>query len=445
MLVPGYGGGSLADLPHALLAALGVHEPGTPATATARHPASAPETPGDAPGAATLRDAANAPDTTADASGTASTPNTADTPITANVPNAPVARDTATALAALNDPPLVLEPAERVCLFLVDGLGAELLRAHAEAAPFLSGLAGRTLTAGFPATTVTSLCSLGTGLTPGEHGMLGLTLAVPGTGHLFNCLRWTMPGGLTMDPDQWQPAPTVYQRAVRAGIDSVYVGPGEFEGTGLTRAVYRGVRYVAADAVDDRVARVHEAMRAGSAHVTVYYGDLDAAGHMTGWGSEEWLRQLAIVDDMAHRLAEGLPPGSALYVTADHGMVNATEKIDAERVPQLTEGVALLGGEARARHVYAERGAGKDVLEAWRDALRGKAWVVSRQEAVESGWFGPRVRDTWLERIGDVVAVPYIDLAITAPTHNPIEALFIGYHGSMTAAEQYVPLLEVRT
>ncbi|WP_245765463.1 alkaline phosphatase family protein [Nonomuraea jiangxiensis] len=340
---------------------------------------------------------------------------------------------------------LAIEPADRICLFLVDGLGAELLRAHAETAPFLSGLAHRTLTAGFPATTVTSLCSLGTGLTPGEHGMLGLLLAVPGTGHLLNCLRWTMPDGLFMDPEEWQPAATVYQRAAQAGIESVYVAPAEFEGTGLTRAVYRGVRYLAAEAPDDRVARAREAMRERSAHVTVYYGDLDAAGHMTGWGSEEWLRRLGIVDDMARRLAEGLPPGSALYVTADHGMINATEKIDAESVPELTAGVAMLGGEARARHVYARPGAAKQVLEAWRERLDGKAWVVSRQEAVDSGWFGPRVRDAWLGRIGDVIAVPYADVAITAPGNHPIEALFTGYHGSLTRAEQHVPLLEVRT
>jgi predicted AlkP superfamily pyrophosphatase or phosphodiesterase len=205
------------------------------------------------------------------------------------------------------------------------------------------------------------------------------------------------------------------------------------------------VRYIAADTVDERVARTHEAMRARPAHVTVYYGDLDSAGHLTGWGSEEWLRQLAIVDDMAQRLAEGLPPGSAMYVTADHGMVNATEKVDAETVPELTEGVALIGGEARARHVYAAPGAARHVLEAWRETFQGKAWVVSRQEAVESGWFGPRVREAWLQRIGDVVAVPYTDLAILAPSAHPIEAIFIGYHGSMTPAEQNIPLLEVRT
>ncbi|MFG1683620.1 alkaline phosphatase family protein [Nonomuraea sp. NPDC049269] len=350
------------------------------------------------------------------------------------------------AVLGMDEPNLLqLAPADRVCLFIVDGLGAESLRAHVDRAPFLAAAAKTTLTAGFPATTVTSLCSLGTGVPPGEHGMLGLMLAVPGTGQLFNCLRWTLPGGAFMEPGQWQPAETVYQRAAAAGIAAGYVAPAQFEGTGLTEAVYRGVRYLAAETVDERVARVRTAMAEPRAHVTVYYGDLDAVGHMTGWGSEEWLDQLEIVDRMAERLAADLPPGSALYITADHGMVNVTEKLDAETEPALTRGVAMLGGEARARHVYAEPGAASEVLDAWREILAGKAWVVSRQEAVESGWFGPRVRPEWAGRIGDVVAVPYTGLAITAPRAHPIEALFTGYHGSMTTAEQYVPLLEVST
>jgi hypothetical protein len=340
---------------------------------------------------------------------------------------------------------LSLAPADRVCLFIVDGLGDELLRAHADRAPFLAAAGRRTLTAGFPATTVTSLCSLGTGMPPGEHGMLGLMLAVPGAGHLFNCLRWTLPGGAYMDPGAWQPAETVYQRAAAAGIATGYVAPAEFRGSGLTEAVYRGVRYLAAESVDERVEAVRVAMAEPRAHVTVYYGDLDAMGHMTGWGSEEWLGQLEIVDRMAERLAADLPPGSALYVTADHGMVNATEKIDAETDPALSRAVAMLGGESRARHVYAQPGAAAEVLDAWQETLAGKAWVVSRQEAIESGWFGPVVRTEWLERIGDVVAVPYTGLAITAPAAHPIEAIFTGYHGSMTTAEQHVPLVEVTT
>ncbi|MEV0596169.1 alkaline phosphatase family protein [Nonomuraea cavernae] len=340
---------------------------------------------------------------------------------------------------------LGLEPARNICLFLVDGLGAELLRAHADVAPFLAAAGRTTLTAGFPATTVTSLCSLGTGLSPGEHGMMGLTLAVPGAGHLFNCLRWTLPDKMVMDPLEWQPATTVFQRAAAAGITASYVAPAAFEGSGLTQAVHRGVRYLAADPIEERVARVRQALHEAPAYVTVYYGDLDAVGHMTGWGSDEWLTQLAIVDQMAERLAQTLPGGSALYVTADHGMVNASDKIEVDGEPALMRGVALLGGEARARHVYTEEGAAGEVLDAWRETLAGQAWVVSRQEAVESGWFGPTVRTEWLPRIGDVLAVPYTDLALTAPTIHKIEAVFTGYHGSMTAAEQYIPLLEVST
>src|ERR1700733_2481726 len=65
--------------------------------------------------------------------------------------------------------PLGLPETTRACLLIVDGLGWELLRDHQATAPFLPELtmSGRSLTAGFPSTTVTSLASLGTGRPPG--------------------------------------------------------------------------------------------------------------------------------------------------------------------------------------------------------------------------------------------------------------------------------------
>ncbi|HTP16356.1 MAG TPA: alkaline phosphatase family protein, partial [Streptosporangiaceae bacterium] len=97
---------------------------------------------------------------------------------------------------------LGLPTARRVCLVVIDGLGWELLREHPAAAPFLSELAtsGRALTAGFPATTVTSLGSLGTGRPPGLHGLLGYQVAVPGEGWMLNALRWDA----RVDPLDWQ-------------------------------------------------------------------------------------------------------------------------------------------------------------------------------------------------------------------------------------------------
>jgi hypothetical protein len=78
---------------------------------------------------------------------------------------------------------LGLTPAQRACLLIVDGLGWELLRAHPAVAPFLSELAlnSRPITAGFPATTVTSLGSICTGRPPGQHGLLRGSIPASGS------------------------------------------------------------------------------------------------------------------------------------------------------------------------------------------------------------------------------------------------------------------------
>jgi hypothetical protein len=344
-------------------------------------------------------------------------------------------------LAALRVPGghnvLGLPELPRACVLLIDGLGWELLRAHPEQAPYLSSLAGRPLTAGFPATTATSLGSLGTGLSPAMHGLLGYQIRNPETGRLLNCLKWAD----EVDPLTFQPAPTAYTRAAEAGVSVSYVASGRHKDSGLSRAVNRGADYLPADSLGQLVAQAEYALRLGDrAYVTVYHPDLDSTGHMYGAGSPAWRHQLRFVDALAEQLAEVLPAGAAMYVTADHGMVNPTERVDVDEVAALRQGVELLGGEPRARHVYTEPGAVSDVLATWRELLGDRVWVSSREEAVAAGWFGP-VAGELLPRIGDVLAVPYGDVAIVATSAEPVESSLVGMHGSMVPAEQLVPLL----
>jgi hypothetical protein len=116
------------------------------------------------------------------------------------------------------------------------------------------------------------------------------------------------------------------------------------------------------------------------------------------------------------------------------------QRTDADTVPELRAGVALLGGEGRARHVYALPGAEADVLAAWRSALGDSAWIVSRDEAIDAGWFGP-VDSRSAARIGDVVAALRGQAAVVATQTEPHESALVGMHGSLTPAEQRVPLL----
>jgi hypothetical protein len=336
---------------------------------------------------------------------------------------------------------LGLPATQRACLLIVDGLGWELLRDHPAVAPFLSELArnSKPITAGFPSTTVTSLGSICTGRPPGQHGILGYQVIIPGENRLLNGLRWDA----KVDPLRWQPLPTVYEQATAAGIAAVHVAQGSFRGTGLTVATMRGADFRPADSMGALAAQAAAAIwENGRAFATVYHGDLDATGHVFGVASDAWYNQLAHVDKLAEQLARALPSGTCLYITADHGMVDIgpDDKFDVDAVPELHEGMALLGGEPRARHVYAQPGAAADLLAAWREVLGDRAWVLSKEEAIKEGWFGP-VEPAMAERIGDVVAAATGNIALVATQAEPRESKLFGMHGSLTPAEQYVPAL----
>ncbi|KUI22679.1 phosphodiesterase [Mycobacterium sp. GA-1285] len=332
------------------------------------------------------------------------------------------------------------------CVLLIDGLGAELLDRYATDAPTMASLRGRTLTVGFPSTTAAGLAAIGTGHRSGEHGMVGYSFRVPDAG-VINALRWRPhPWGQdlrgTVIPEQVQPLPTTFERATSAGVAVNVISGAQFTGSGLTRAVLRGGRYVGVHALGDLAAAVQTTLTGGG-FCYGYHAELDMLGHLYGPGSPQWRMQLRQIDTLIECVVEALPPGGLLAVVADHGMVEVSpsETVDVDATPALLDGVAAIAGEARARHVYIEDDSQDDVLAAWRAVLGDRAWVLSRDEAIAAGWFGPQVSDDVRPRIGDVVAAARGTAAIVRRSIEPLESALIGHHGSLTFAEQTVPLL----
>jgi hypothetical protein len=334
--------------------------------------------------------------------------------------------------------------ARRVAVLLVDGLGADLLRAHAHLAPALSSLArpAGDLSAPCPSTTPVSLATLGTGVPPGSHGILGFVTDVPGEERTLNHVQWHD----DPDPDTWQARRTVFELSAAAGIAATAVGPFAYAGSGLTRAVYRGAEYPGSVSHGDLVAQVLHALAATpQALVYGYLPELDLTGHVRGVDSAAWRAQLALLDAVVEQLVDGLPDDAALLVTADHGMLDVPveTRFDLDEEPALADGVRVLAGEPRARYVHAEAGAEDDVLARWRELLGDRAWVVGRDEAVSSGIFGP-VDDAVAARIGDVVALARGSWALTAPRLEPGPSRLVAYHGSLTPTELAIPLLAAR-
>lgn len=347
---------------------------------------------------------------------------------------------------------LTLPPAQDVVLVLVDGLGAELIRRHADEAPTLVAMTSRMISAGFPATTATSLTSLAVGAPCSRHGIVGYSFRISDSDGItasFNPLRWTVgsAGGPSaierFPPREVQLHPSLFELLGAEGIAVTYVMPEDFRESGLTRAAFRASgRYRPAATLDEIRREVTDSVDRPSRtrrFVYAYFGDLDMIGHLHGPGSPEWLRSLREVDAFVADLATDLPERCRLVVTADHGMVSAGSTIDIDTIPALLADVTTVAGEARVRHVYTRGGAEQSVLAAWEAGLAGHARVLSREQALDEQLFGPG-RDH-ADRLGDVIAIATGDVALIRSEHEKLESSLVGHHGANTPAEQHIPLL----
>lgn len=341
-----------------------------------------------------------------------------------------------------DEPPMRLPDSHRYVVVLIDGLGWQLVRRAIQHVPYLAGLLGdaEPITSAVPSTTVTSLACLGTGLPPGQHGLVGYTSRVPGTSELLNALTWES----DLVAREYQPRPTFFERAVEVGVSVSSVALERFQATGLTEAALRGADFVSFEHEkheDTRIELTVEAAQRGDRSlVYAYERELDHCGHVQGSASPTWLEHLVRIDTMCERMRDELPDDVRMIITGDHGMIDVPpgHRLIVEDEPDLVVGMSALAGEGRFRQVYVDRDDPAAVAARWQDRLGETAWVLTRDEAIDAGWFGP-VDDSVRERYGHVLVAMRADHALMT-RQFPRELSLVGMHGSLTPAEIMVPL-----
>lgn len=320
-------------------------------------------------------------------------------------------------------------------VLLIDGLGFRQLRQYLDHVGYLGHLlaGSEPMTCGIPSTTAASLTSLGTGCTPGEHGIVGYRFRNPFSRQVMNALSWH---GGPEDVAAFQPFTPVYANFRRACC----VAPAHFADTPLTKMGMSGAGFVGIDDEFDLELRADAVARAArtSEVVYVYERVLDHTGHGHGVGSWQWLNALTWVDELAETVRAQCVEDVCLIVTGDHGMVNISPEqyLVIEDCPRL-RGYDLVAGEARFRHIYTDDPA--KLASNWREELGDRAWVYTRDEAIAEGWFGP-IRADVIPRLGDVVVAMRDQWVLMSQT-QPVEMQLIGVHGSLTPDEMYVPFL----
>lgn len=323
--------------------------------------------------------------------------------------------------------------ARQVVILVVDGLGWEQFDQRRAIMPALASFDGGPITTVAPSTTATALTSITTGLTPGEHGLVGYRIDLGG--EVLNVLRWATPAGdarRKYEPNRVQPfAPFM-------GESVPIVTKADFQHSGFTEAHLRGGRFCGWRATSSLAVSVGELLRAGEPLIYAYYDGIDKIAHERGFG-EYYDAELRSTDDLVEQIRAQLTDGSALLVTADHGQVEVGTNLQAPdaEVLRLTR---YMSGEGRFRWLHARPGVAEELLEVATAAHGDVAWVMTRQQMIDDGWFGPVVSPPVAARFGDVALITKAPMSFVDPADSGPFPL-VCRHGSLTSAEMLVPLL----
>ncbi|WP_336659431.1 alkaline phosphatase family protein [Leucobacter sp. USHLN153] len=324
-------------------------------------------------------------------------------------------------------------------LIVVDGLGSANLAARIGHAPNIGALQRKRIETVAPSTTGAALTTLLTGRLPGEHGLIGYRIRHPEAGLVTTLRDWDE----IADPSSWQRATPLLSRATEVGARAIAIGRPAHATGGLTEAILSGADYLGGQRIADRFALASQALRSGDpAIIYLYVDELDKAAHESGWQSEAWVRRLEQLDAALGDFLRTLPGDVGVALTADHGIVDVAshQQVMLDADPPLLEDVEEIGGEPRFRSLYVREGADADrVAAAWSEAEGQRAWVMTRERAIEAGYFGP-VQPEVADRLGEVLIAARKQVAYYSSSDDPRALAMVGQHGSFTDEERGVPL-----
>ena len=316
--------------------------------------------------------------------------------------------------------------ARTYALVLFDGLGVAQLD-HEAAGP-LRASHRATLHAPFPTTTSVSLATVATGLPPSRHGLVAHLIWLEEVGRVVNTLKWVDLSGRPVAHDyaSFLPGPNLWERLRRGGIEPITVQPGPFAGSPLSRLLYRGARFEQTwddrDLVDATLQLASEPNR----FVFTYFWPVDFAGHVHGLGSDELGDAIGLAAKLWQGLRSQLPPEVTLLGTADHGLIDYSEK-DKILIRDRPFDTLRYGGDPRGVHVWGEQAVLEELAEHTGGSLTDPLALL-----------GPDPVASAISRVGDVLLLAPPGKVLLPPG---FDKRLHSYHGGRARDELEIPLL----
>jgi predicted AlkP superfamily pyrophosphatase or phosphodiesterase len=361
-------------------------------------------------------------------------------------------------------------PFRQVIRLVVDGLGLEQLnhfsnsteRAGSNRSAFWQRLLDDAVLAPItsitPSTTASALTSLWTGQPAAVHGVMGYEMYLKEYSLIANMITHAPTsfygdvGGIKragFDPGTFLPVPTFGPHLGQHGIQVDALQHMAIAHSGLSTMLFPGVNVVPFRSPSDLWVTLPALLAQNAtekAYTYIYWGELDELSHRFGPINERVNLEFSLFSYLLEGFLDGMRKhsrGDTLFLmTADHGHLHTpkTPLLDMRFHPDFCDCISLYpSGENRLAYLYLKPGAEQRLMDYVATTWPGKFELVSTQNALAAGLFGPgQAHPQLAERTGDYILIAQEDAYLWWANKDNI---LLGRHGGMTQVEMVVPLL----
>jgi hypothetical protein len=352
-------------------------------------------------------------------------------------------------------PPAELSLSRNIVLLVIDGLGYEYLVKHARDSILYEHLRDKT-TSVFPSTTAACVTTFATGVAPQQHAITGWFMHLKELGAVSAILpfkpRYDGPpfSQAEVKPEEIFTLSLLSSKIKAKSYGVIPKGLAKSDYTRITAGTAKLVSYKNLKGFFKRIGKI---IRSGKSsqqqYIYAYWPKFDTLSHEHGNGSQQVATHFR---ELNQRLTSFLKSrritDTTFIITADHGFIDAdkSKTIELKDHPQLMETLTLpLCGEARATYCYV-RPAKAAQFEAYvAEHFSDQCHMFKSEELIAHNYFGLFEPNPKLfERVGDYVLLMKNNYVIKDSILGEARKVHIGYHGGVSEAEMFVPLVVIK-
>ncbi len=349
--------------------------------------------------------------------------------------------------------------------FFMDGFGYHTLQWSLESfnlkstEEFLKNASLDIISSTFPSTTSTATISCHTGLTPGEHGVLGYTQYMSSAGTVCNMINLS-PLGIRgqslisngLDSENILKNGTVHSSLGSEGIKSFYYSPRAISKSGLTKLTTEAAvsrPYLSHSHLFTLLKSDLEREKGRTFHFC-YIPSVDTISHKVGPYTEETANEIESIFHMILELSKTHSTrNTGIMISADHGHTVVPKENLRDIATDLklrNNMIAPAVGDIRAPFLHLRKDKLKESVEHILGNYEGFV-PLGLEEAISKDLFGPCDPDKIRFGSGeDIVLLPpngfgIMDSTLSLLDPDSAEINMIGMHGGLSREEMEIPLI----